>query len=40
MANIAKRPDGRWRARYRDPRGEEHARHFARCTGRVVLDHG
>ena len=29
MANIAKRPDGRWRARYRDPRGEEHARHFA-----------
>jgi integrase len=30
MANIAKRPDGRWRARYRDSRGKEHARHFAR----------
>ena len=30
MANIAKRPDGRWRARYRDPAGKEHARHFAR----------
>jgi hypothetical protein len=37
MANIAKRPDGRWRARYRDSRGKEHARHFARCTGRVVM---
>ena len=30
MANIAKREDGRWRARYRDARGKEHARHFAR----------
>lgn len=30
MANIAKRDDGRWRARYRDARGNEHARHFAR----------
>lgn len=30
MANIAKRPDGRWRARYRDDSGREHARHFAR----------
>jgi integrase len=30
MANIAKRPDGRWRARYRDGTGKEHARHFAR----------
>jgi integrase len=30
MANIQKRPDGRWRARYRDSHGEEHARHFAR----------
>src|SRR5829696_8735371 len=30
MANIAKRPDGRWRARYRDPSGKEHARHFDR----------
>src|SRR4051812_9879127 len=28
MANIAKRPDGRWRARYRDESGSEHARHF------------
>lgn len=30
MANIAKRPNGRWRARYRDSRGKEHARHFDR----------
>lgn len=30
MASIAKRDDGRWRARYRDVRGKEHARHFAR----------
>jgi integrase len=30
VANIAKRPDGRWRARYRDEVGKEHARHFAR----------
>lgn len=30
MANIAKRPDGRWRARYRDAAGREHARHFHR----------
>ncbi len=30
MASIAKRPDGRWRARYRDPSGKEHARHFPR----------
>ena len=30
MANIQKRPDGRWRARYRDPDGKEHARHFQR----------
>ncbi|MCH8611787.1 tyrosine-type recombinase/integrase [Arsenicicoccus dermatophilus] len=30
MASIAKRPDGRWRARYRDDTGREHARHFAR----------
>lgn len=28
--SIAKREDGRWRARYRDPAGKEHARHFAR----------
>lgn len=30
MASIAKREDGRWRARYRDPAGREHARHFTR----------
>lgn len=30
MANVAKRPDGRWRARYRDAAGREHARHFSR----------
>jgi integrase len=30
MANIAKRPDGRWRARYRDGAGREHSRHFKR----------
>lgn len=30
MASIAKRPDGRWRARYRDDAGKEHSRHFRR----------
>lgn len=30
MASIQKRPDGRWRARYRDGGGKEHARHFPR----------
>jgi integrase len=30
MASIARRPDGRWRARYRDESGREHARHFDR----------
>jgi integrase len=30
MASIARRPDGRWRARYRDSAGKEHARHFSR----------
>ena len=30
MASIAKRPDGQWRARYRDAAGKEHARHFTR----------
>lgn len=30
MANIAKRPNGQWRARYRDEAGKEHARHFHR----------
>lgn len=28
MASIRKRPDGKWRARYRDASGKEHARHF------------
>ncbi len=30
MASIQKRPDGRYRARYRDAAGKEHARHFPR----------
>ena len=30
MASIQKRENGRWRARYRDPAGREHAKHFAR----------
>ncbi len=30
MASIARRADGRWRARYRDVAGHEHARHFTR----------
>jgi len=30
VASIQKRPDGQWRARYRDDAGREHARHFAR----------
>lgn len=32
MASIARRPDGRWRARYRDQSGREHSRHFSRKT--------
>jgi hypothetical protein len=28
--NIAKRDNGKWRARYRDESGKEHARHFLR----------
>lgn len=28
--NIAKRPDGRWRARYRDESGKERSQHFGR----------
>jgi len=28
--SVAKRPDGAWRARYRDARGIEHAQHFER----------
>ncbi len=30
MASIARRPDGRWRARYRDAAGTEHSHHFPR----------
>lgn len=30
MASITRRPNGRWRARYRDESGTEHARHFTR----------
>lgn len=30
MASIQKRDNGRWRARYRDEAGKEHARHFDR----------
>lgn len=30
MASVKKRPDGQWRARYRDAAGKEHARHFPR----------
>lgn len=30
MASIKRRPDGVWRARYRDPAGKEHAKHFRR----------
>ena len=29
-ANIAKRPEGEWRARYRDDAGKEHSRHSSR----------
>lgn len=30
MGSIQKRSNGAWRARYRDPSGKEHARHFRR----------
>lgn len=30
--SVKKRPDGKWRARYRDAAGKEHARHFDRKT--------
>jgi integrase len=37
--SITRRPDGRWRARYRDPAGSEHSRHFARkVDGQRWLD--
>ncbi len=30
MSSVSKRPNGKWRARYRDESGKEHARHFDR----------
>lgn len=30
MANLQKRPNGAWRARYRDESGKQHAKHFTR----------
>ncbi len=30
MSNIAQRPNGKYRARYRDAAGKEHSRHFGR----------
>jgi hypothetical protein len=30
MASVTKRPNGQWRAQYRDCAGTEHPRHFAR----------
>ena len=33
MSSIKKRPNGTWRARYRDAAGKEHARHFRTKTG-------
>jgi len=39
MASIIKRPNGKWRARYRDADGREHARHFDRkVDGQRWLD--
>jgi len=39
VASIKKRPDGKWRARYRDDNGKEHAQHFAtKAAGQVWLD--
>lgn len=39
MASITKRPDGVWRARYRDEGGKEHSRHFKRkIDGQAWLD--
>jgi integrase len=40
MASINKRPDGVWRARYRDEAGREHSKHFARkVDAQRWLDH-
>lgn len=39
MASIQKRPDGRWRARFVDREGKEHAKHFTRkADGQNWLD--
>jgi integrase len=39
MSSIKKRPDGKWRARYRDASGKEHAHHFDRkVDGQRWLD--
>lgn len=39
VASVKKRPDGRWRARYRDAAGKEHAKHFGRkIDGQRWLD--
>jgi integrase len=39
MTNLAKRPDGQWRARYRDATGRQHAKHFPRkVDGQRWLD--
>jgi integrase len=39
MASIKKRPDGKWRARFRDIEGREHAKHFGRkVDGQAWLD--
>jgi hypothetical protein len=39
MASIRRRPNGSWRARYRDEAGREHARHFTRrVDGQRWLD--
>src|SRR3954453_22851085 len=39
MASIKRRPDGVWRARYRDLDGREHAKHFTRkVDGQRWLD--
>lgn len=39
MASIKQRPDGKWRARYRDTSGREHSRHFKRkVDGQRWLD--
>ena len=32
MSSVKRRPDGMWRARYRDLEGKEHAKHFERKT--------